>query len=1011
MIGQTVSHYRIIDKLGEGGMGVVYVAEDTLLCRRVAVKTLPATSSLGKQHFRARFLREARSVSALSHPHIATVYDYGETANGQPYIVMELVTGQTLADLLDKGVLTLARSVEILKDVTEALAEAHRHGIIHRDIKPSNIIITERNETKVLDFGLAKNINSEGLGFQDEEKAPAMLDTQTREGIVIGTPVYLSPEQALGIQVDARSDIFSLGSLLYECISGRPPFSGASAVEICAQVIREDPPPPSKFNPCIPLELDRIALKALAKKKEERYQTADKLLADLRLIQPKLQDEARVPSPDPKAAPSISWPRPLSTLSLSLKKPRFLATAFLATLAVGLILWAAISTRQQNIARPTTPPASAMYWYKQGVAALHEGTYQKAVNALEKCISIDGGFLLAHARLSEAWIELDDTDKAKNEQMSLTASLLKEPALPASDMLRLQAINLTLTGDALGAIEKFQEILGQAPDAEKPEIHIDMGRTYERMEELKKAEESYIEATRLNPQLIAAFIRLGVLRGRQLGQESTARALADFGTAEAHYQVLNEVEGQAEVHYQRGVLFITRGKLEDARNQLTQALAKAEVINNKYQQIKIRLQLSSIFALEGNTAQAEQFASDVLRFARANNVENYTAQGLITLGNAMMAREEFGAAEKHFEQALAIAKFFKGQRTEARALLSLASLYTHHQGKTVKVREYAEHALAFYQRGGYRKQVMQAHAILGHAYDQQGDYATALRAFEQQLQLAKQINDPWQIASAHEGIGIVLSHEEQYLAALAHFDESYPLYQSLNMQVNVGHILLNRGKVLSEMGRYPEAQKAFDDVLQLAEKPGERYRELVAQLHLSLARMALSQRRFPLARAECEAALKLTDEEYHDLVVEAKYTMGVVQALSGAAGAGKRLCDEALAMLRDQDDPRLFNGALLAKAITLLENGELQDAQATALRAQAGFSRAGQQDSEWRALLIAALASKRAGDATGAGQNATRASELLANLEQKWGREVYSHYLDRPDVSRAREQLAEEFAR
>jgi serine/threonine protein kinase len=1004
MIGQTVSHYRILGKLGEGGMGIVYLAEDVLLERRVAVKTLNV--ELGKQHYRQRFLREARAVSALHHPNIAVVHDYGETSEGQPFIVMELVTGQTLNDLLHKDTLTLARVIEILEDVTEAISEAHRCGIIHRDIKPSNIAIDERNDVKVLDFGLAKNINANASG-SNKEKPRALVDTQTREGIVIGTPYYLSPEQALSSHVDARSDIFSLGSLLYECVTGRPPFSGASAVEICAQIIRDNPRPPSELNPRVPPELDRIILKALAKKKEERYQTANELLADLRLVRLTLQDEACVARLNHVPASHVSWFRSLSALSISLQKPGFLVGAFLTALAIGLVVWAAIAW-QHNIAQPSPPSANAIYWYKQGVNALHEGTYQKAVSALQKCLSVDNRFPLAHARLAEALIELDDIDKAKNEQLSLSTALLDGSAMPALDALRLQAINLMLTGDAERAIEKFQEIVRQAPDAEKPEAYIDLGRAYERIEEIEKAEASYVEATRLNPQLIAGFMRLGALLGRS--QQSSEEALSAFSVAEEHYQILNDVEGQAEVFYQRGLLFMARRELEEAGNQLNQALAKAAAINSKYQQIRIRLQLSSVYAIEGQTVLAQQQASEVLQYAKANNLENYVPQGLLALGNALMVREAYDEAEKAFEQALAIATFYKGLRAQARALLSLASLNSHHREKTAQVIEYAEKALAFYQKGSYRRQIMQAHAILGHAYDQQGDYTRARNAFDQQLQLAEKINDRTQTASAREGLGIVFSHQEQYPSALSHFDESYKLYESLKMSVNTGHVHLNRANVYWQMGRYKDAQRDFDEVRR-AEKPEEAYREVKALLHLSLARMALSRRRLHDAQTQCEDALKQAGEDLRDLVVETKYTLGVALALSGSTSSGKRLCDEALAMLNETSDPRLINGALLAQSIAMQESGESQNAMTTAMRAQAGFNQAGQQDSEWRALLIAALAARRAGGVPpfAPQQNASRAREVLTQLEQSWGQGIYSNYLRRPDVQYALNQLNVEF--
>ncbi len=254
MIGQTFSHYRILEKLGEGGMGIVYAAVDTRLGRRVAIKFLTVTSD---QHYRARFLREARSVSLLSHPNIATIFDYGETNEGQPYIVMELVRGKTLGALLLGNSVGLRRAVEIAESVAEALGEAHTHGIVHRDIKPANIVITERGRVKVLDFGLAKQLFEEQFYAADQD-AKTLFATRTRSEVVVGTPLYLSPEQATGGKVDGRSDLFALGSMLYECVAGRSAFTGSSVIEIGAQVLHVDPPVPSSINPNVPAELDRI---------------------------------------------------------------------------------------------------------------------------------------------------------------------------------------------------------------------------------------------------------------------------------------------------------------------------------------------------------------------------------------------------------------------------------------------------------------------------------------------------------------------------------------------------------------------------------------------------------------------------------------------------------------------------------------------------------------------------------------------------------------------------------
>jgi serine/threonine protein kinase len=239
MIGQTISHYHVVEKLGEGGMGAVYLAEDTHLGRRVAIKFLTSTD----RHYRARFLREARAVSTLSHVHIATVFDYGETTEEQPYLVMELVRGKTIGQLLQDDGLTLSQTVEIVAPVADALSEAHHHGIVHRDIKPSNVVVNERGQVKVLDFGLVKRLFEESTRSVDPE-ARTRFTTRTRSDVIVGTPLYLSPEQASGREVDGRSDLFSLGALLYECLTGQSAFSGETLLEIGAQVIHVDPPPP-----------------------------------------------------------------------------------------------------------------------------------------------------------------------------------------------------------------------------------------------------------------------------------------------------------------------------------------------------------------------------------------------------------------------------------------------------------------------------------------------------------------------------------------------------------------------------------------------------------------------------------------------------------------------------------------------------------------------------------------------------------------------------------------------
>src|SRR5215203_4607495 len=319
MIGQTVSHYRIIEKIGEGGMGAVYLAEDLHLARRVAIKFLTSTD----RHYRARFIREARAVSALSHPNIAMVHDYGETAADQPFIVMEYVKGKSLSELLEEG-LTLRRSVEIVSSIAEALGEAHEQGIVHRDIKPSNVLVNGRGQVKVLDFGLVKHLFDTPVTDVDLD-AQTIYATKTRSDVIVGTPLYLSPEQATGKAIDGRSDLFALGALLYECLTGQSAFSGGSVLEIGAQIIHVTPQAPSKLNSQVSHELDRITLKALEKKVEARYQSAAEFLKDLRAASTTLSGNGvPVASKSNKATDGFKrGTSAVATLTMSLRRQRF----------------------------------------------------------------------------------------------------------------------------------------------------------------------------------------------------------------------------------------------------------------------------------------------------------------------------------------------------------------------------------------------------------------------------------------------------------------------------------------------------------------------------------------------------------------------------------------------------------------------------------------------------------------------------------------------------------------
>ena len=960
-------------------MGEVFLAEDTTLGRRVAIKMLPERSA-GSGTSRQRLINEAKAAAALDHPNICAIHEVGEE-DDRVFIVMQFIEGESLAERIRQRPLTPAEVVDIGIQASQALEEAHAAGIVHRDIKPQNLIVTPRGQLKVLDFGLAKVAPPEAGNAETRERL-------TMEGTTLGTPGFMSPEQLRGGDIDARSDIFSLGVTLYECATGSPAFGGGPFIDVALRVMTETPPPPSARNPAMPPALDAIVGRAMAKDVAARYDSARALHADLLTLRRQLDT-----APD---GASATIPPAASTGRWSGRVKALVAAGAMAALLAAW-LGPGLLRRGQHV-----PPAEAVVWYDRGTSAIREGAYFQASKALERALAIDEGFALARARRAEAYAEMGLTDRAREELLQAMALLQDRSQLSATEANYVDAVAATLNRQFQTAIDKYSLIVSAVPDRDKSAAYVDLGRAYEKNEELERAIESYVKATKLNPQSAAAFLRSGILYGRR---QQLPEANDAFSKAEDIYRAMSSQEGLAEVHYQLGSLLARIRKLPEAKQQLEQSLALSRASSSEYQAIRTLLQLSNVYYATGDSNQAKSIAADAVKAAQRLNSRTLAANGLIDLAYTLLARGEFSETRAYLLQALDLARQENSPRLDARARLALGSLSTQEGGFDEAV-SHLEAALQFYQPAGFRVETSNALILLGRVYRDKGEYGVAMKAFSEQLEIAKQSGDPARLAATHSSIGVLLGeNQELYAEALPYFDESYRINKSIGARVSMGWDQVNRAGSLSALGRYDEAKTALNEARAIASGSDAGFKSQLAYVDLVGAQMALSLGNRAEAKARAAGALELAERDYKDTALQARQTLALAEAMSGAPKKAVALAEAAVSAARELKLPRLLSTALLTSAEVRIAAGDGRGALADAEAARKLFTPAAQLESEWRGWLASARSMRLVGDSSIAYDYAVRAETSRAALQTRWGDDNYRGYMRRPDVQGRLKQL------
>jgi tetratricopeptide (TPR) repeat protein/predicted Ser/Thr protein kinase len=952
--------YRIGRLLGRGGLGEVYLAHDCTLDRDVAIKFLNP-GKLHGQDARRALLREARAAASLDHPFICGIHEAAETDDGRTFIVMQHVEGPTLAEMLQHGPLPIREALTLCAEIAEALAAAHRRGVIHRDLKPGNIIVTPAGHPKIVDFGIAKIMHA-----AIEPTNGSTVTDSTGFLALAGTPGYMSPEQLQGHDVDGRSDLFALGLVLYECLTGRRAFHAASPVQTAAQILHLHPPAPSSLRPGLTEGHDELVRRLLAKDPADRFQSGDEVVGAIRVLLP---DTSRTSVTDAAAAiRRAGWRSPRRRWALAL--------LLVAVAGVGIWRWA------QTRGLPPVPP-DADAWYRRGSEALREGSYYRARRALEQAIAIYPQHLLAYARLAEVAAELDDPVAASAHLVRLSQLGVDERRLPEPEQLRLQAVRALVLRDVDRAVARYQSLVGETPN--EPHAFIDLGRAQEAAGRRADARASYQRAAAIDGQYAAAHLRHGVLAGLESNWQT---ALTAFAEAERLYRAASEVEGETEVLLSRGRMLVEKGERQAARRDLERALELSAQSGSTYQILRAQLALSVVTASDGRIADAERLASAAVAEALTNGLDTIAAGGLVDLAATLLFAQKEDLAGQQLDRALQLAERRGASRTAARAKVQLAEVYSRgdRSGEAVKL---IDEVLPFVRSGRYRRLELEALSIQARAQERSGNLDAARRIASDVLAVADTIGDETQTAVAASSLASVTTALGNFPEALRLRERADAIHRQQNDRAALPYDLTNRADLLIRLGRGTEADALLDEL--------DAGIDAGIQSYIGRQRRATYLRAFNAAtQLRCADALTLLDR----VVADTRATDSAA-ALSSAlqrfchARTGRRLA--ATIPAADYADGTTARERQFWIAAAALHAGDTAAAAAEAGRGLSLLGTLPNDELRWRLAAIGASAARQRGDTAAAGNLSGVSRDALSRLRAAWKGDA-ERYERRPDL-------------
>jgi len=951
--GQVIlDRFRIVRSIDKGGMGEVYEATDLQL-GTIALKTIRQDIVSSRNVFE-RFRQEVQLARRVSGPQVCRIHELFllPAADGDrptAFLTMEFLDGVTLSrKLKNDGPMPWKEALTVALDICEGLRLIHDKGIIHRDLKSGNIMLCKHDgstRTVVMDFGLAHDLS---IDSSSGDTTATVVPLHTVAGVILGTPAYMAPEQfEPGRPVSPATDIYALGIILYELVTGIHPYSANTPIGAAIRRAQHRKPA-SSIQRDVPRHLDHIIERCLEFEPEKRFQSAAEAAKALRA-------------------------GPANLENLRRDRPWLLRAGY--ALAFALFAWSALLWWQER--QQYHPGTEAQHWYDAGVAALREGDYTKATRSLETAVEREPKFAMGHARLAEAWIDLDFQNDAQREMLTASSG---ERTLAPADRRYFEAIHATVTGDYPAALEDYRRILDRAPASDRAAGYVDLGMAYERAGDLTHALDCYARASAAESDNAASYMHTAILDSRLHHVPEANRA---FDRAEKIFTVEEDSEGLAELNYERGYAANDGGDAKAAQKPLQQSLQEAQEIGSVQLQIRVLSQLSSATNRFDN-AKAAEYASQAIRLSRENRLDAWAANGLARLANAQVRQHKYKEAEENAREGLRLAHQSQQLRAEALANSALANLMNQ-EGRPDDVIGPAQSALVFYQKNGFFAPAATESMLLARAERDKGQYDQAFSFAKSFIDLASRSGNHDLTRQAEELLATILEKRELYPDALVHYVNAKGLADAPAPEQLEA---LSAANLLWRLGRYTE----FEAMLNFTPTNDE---------------MAVSSAR---KRVDC----LLSRERYTEALALAGQTLGRYSEMDANDRDGllmeKALAESHLhrradglkdltaATTAETNTPQEAAARNLALAEFHLAARNLQPAQQAATQAAAEFHAEALRDSELRSAYLGATAAKLAEDSAAFAAFSTEIVDTTEKIQQTWTPQAAQPYFSRPDI-------------